>query len=313
MACTTYLHECLALHGEVTAARFGKTQRLDAVERNVQALVPKRQFDYDVIRALRDSALWDAEMFGYWPSEEDFAATADGKDWSGLWRLPKGEGGVVTQLLRVFQRQLEQVSVLLRFWQPKDYGIISPPVDTVLGIAPQRQRWKRYSRYLKCLRELRDERGFDTAAHVEMALWALQVGVVDGGLRDVLPGSELARLRGHFDRDDGLKSLRIANLTQQVLEETPALDLAAAIAPIDKRYAARIAAVEFEQMLRRWLRADRNEDLVEIIGRAPTECRARLHAARRVRNDAVHGTSLRTDQVRRLIETARWVAERLPE
>ena len=313
MTATTYLHDCLALHGEVAAAHLGKTQRLDAVERNVQALVPKRRFDYDVIRALRDSALWDAEMFGYWPSEEDFAATAEGEDWRALWRLPKGEGALVNQLLRLFRRQLEPVSVLLRFWQPKDYGIISPPVDTVLGIAPRRRRWQRYSRYLKCLRRLRDERGFDTAAHVEMALWALQLGVVDGGLRDVLPGSELARLRGHFDRDDGLKSLRIANLTQQVLEETPALELAAAIAPIDKQHAARIAAIEFEQMLRRWQRADRNEDLWEIIGRAPTECRERLDAARRLRNDAVHGRSLRPYQVRQLIDTARWVAERLRE
>ena len=35
----SYLHSCLDLHGQVTALRYGKVQRLDAVERDVQDIL----------------------------------------------------------------------------------------------------------------------------------------------------------------------------------------------------------------------------------------------------------------------------------
>ena len=37
-----YLHRCLALHGRVAQIRYGRTQRLDLVERDVREVLGRR-------------------------------------------------------------------------------------------------------------------------------------------------------------------------------------------------------------------------------------------------------------------------------
>ena len=321
MATTNYLKECLCQHAELTESLYGKVQRLDKIERDVQELARKKQFSYDVIRAIRNHDHWDADMFGYWPSEEEFATASRCKDWNALWRahtdpeaLPKREeGALIAQLLIVFRGQIEPVSVLLRFLCPKHYGIISPPVDAALGMAPTRQPAERYKKYLGCLRKLRDEREFGTAAEVDMALWTLQEGVVYARLRGILDDpAEFDKLRKQFEGDTALASLRIANLTRQVFQKDKMslIRLAEAILSIessDKKYAAWIAGIEFEHLVRQWLRADPDEVLFNIIESAPAKCLGALHEARLIRNQAVHGHAPTLDEVRQLIETAKCV------
>ena len=320
MATTNYLKECLCQHTELTKSLYGKVQCLDKIERDVQELAREERFSYDIIRAIRNHDHWDADMFGYWPSEEEFATASRCKDWSALWRartdpeaLPKREeGALIAKLLTVFRRQIEPVSVLLRFWCPKHYGIISPPVDTALGMAPTRQPAERYKKYLGCLRRLRDEREFGTTAEVDMALWTLQEGVVYPRLRGILAPAEFDKLRKQFEGDTALANLRIANLTRQVFQKDrmPPIRLVEAILSIessDKRYAAWIAGIEFEHLVRQWLQADPDKELFSIIESAPEKCQDALHKARKIRNEAVHGRAPTLDEVRQLIETAKCV------
>ena len=296
MATTNYLKECLCQHTELTKSLYGKVQRLDKIERDVQELAREERFSYDIIRAIRNHDHWDADMFGYWPSKEEFATASRCKDWSALRRahtdpeaLPKREeGALIAKLLTVFRRQIEPVSVLLRFWCPKHYGIISPPVDAALGMALTRQPAERYKKYLRCLRKLRDEREFGTAAEVDMALWTLQEGVVYARLRGVLAPEEFNELRKQFEGDTALANLRIANLTRQVFQRDgmPPIRLAEAILSIessDKQYAAWIAGIEFEHLVRQWLQADPDKELFSIIESAPEKCQDALHMARKIR------------------------------
>ena len=89
---------------------------------------------------------------------------------------------LIAQLFKAYN-QIEPASVVLRFINPKRFGIMSSPVQAVLGIRPQRKPTDTYEAYLESLEYIHTRRHFDKVAHVEMALWALQVGVLDGMLR----------------------------------------------------------------------------------------------------------------------------------
>ena len=61
----SYLHSCLDLHGEVTGLRYGKVQRLDVVERDVQDTLADGGGLWDVIRTIHDHPQFGADMFGF--------------------------------------------------------------------------------------------------------------------------------------------------------------------------------------------------------------------------------------------------------
>lgn len=49
-----YLHHCLQLHGEVATRRYGKTQRLDELERDVATMLANGSELWDAIRAIHN-------------------------------------------------------------------------------------------------------------------------------------------------------------------------------------------------------------------------------------------------------------------
>lgn len=69
-------------------------------------------------------------------------------------------------------KDIEVVSVVLRFWCPKEFGIISPPVVWLLSLAPSRYRVKDYLHYLDNLKDLAEKHDFQRLADVDMALWS---------------------------------------------------------------------------------------------------------------------------------------------
>ena len=294
---TDYLHDCLALHGQVTEMRDGRGQDLFRIEDETDNVQTSCRLTYDDIEKIRNSRIWNADAFGYWPSRSQIDSILESAEWN-FRTLPEKEEQVIEGLLEMFH-QIELVSVILRFVVPKHYGILSPPVEKVLGIGPFRKHSQKYLAYLDNLREIRDARKFfRSAAEVDMALWVLQVGVLDDDLlkRD-LSDEEYESLYSGFRNDSKLREIRVGNLTRQLFSEMSRVELSEALLATDVELAGQIAGIQFEQDVRRLTRAKPDDKLADLV-RAPRFLRSvrqipDIHAdfwwnAVRTRNKAIH-------------------------
>jgi len=80
----------------------------------------------------------------------------------------------VTNLFKVF-RDIEQVSIVLRFIDPINFGMFTPPVEKMIGTSRGDNHVKIYINYLNDLNEIKSlcENRFSRIADIEMALWVL--------------------------------------------------------------------------------------------------------------------------------------------
>ena len=313
-----YLHICRDLHAQVTEIRYGRAQNLTEIEKAAARIRSNRRLTYDDIEKIRDRQIWNADVFGYWPSRTEVESILKSEEWD-FWNLPKRENKAISSLLLVF-RQIELVSVILRFVIPKHYGIMSPPVEKVLGLGPFQSHPERYRVYLKNLREIRDNRGFDTTADVDMALWVLQLGVLDNILADHLPKNEYKALQDGFRQDSKLREIRVGNLTRQIFSDMPRVELAEALLATNVELAGQIAGIEFERSVKRLTQTrpddysslrhlvnDRLPDRIRETCQDEYESRKILEECNRAvgtRNKAVHwDRAPRKEEVERLIKT----------
>ncbi len=190
-----------------------------------------------------DNAVDTSGMFGSF-DRDSLKSAIDKTHWRGL-----AEHELVARLFEAF-RQIEPVSVVLRLIDPRRFGIMSSPVQTVLGIRPRRKATATYEAYLKSLRHIREERCFDNVADVEMALWTLQLGVLDG----LLPPQSRGELAKSYEKDAELRRIQAWNLTKQLFE-TAKLDVADALLTTEPAIAGQIAGIEFEHWS--WRRPER--------------------------------------------------------
>ena len=312
-----YLHRCLSLFGDVTKIRYGTRQRLESVEEEVASLLEQGAELWEIVHAIYNSPNFDADIFGpldVGRIKDDLKKAVDSE-----WRsLP--EHKLIEKLYGVF-RQIEPVSVVMRFISPERFGIMSSPVATLLGVRPKRRATATYEAYVKSLREIRDSGGFTRAADVEMALWALRVGVLD----QRLPEEQSEPPKQAYEKDVQLRRLTTRNLTKQLFAETGELDVADALLDSAPALAGKIAGIEFEQLVsKRVLGAGgkgverpvslpcclgKDQTLRQLIDAfTPRDMREQLHHAREIRNRAVHCPSCVTkEDVRELIEVARKV------
>ena len=317
-----YLHRCRELFDLLTRVRYGRTQHLERIEDATARIRSLRKLTYADIDRIRDSRIWDADVFGYWPARDEIESVIESTQWD-FWNLPKKETKAITGLFLVF-RQIEPVSVILRFLVPKHYGIMSPPVEKVLGLGSFRRHPEKYRAYLTNLRILRDDRGFDTAADVDMALWVLQVGVLDNLLANHLPGTQCKALKREFKQDAKLREIRVGNLTRQLFSDISRAELAEALLATNVELAAQVAGIEFERSVRRLTGAERDDKLWDLVchelpdlvrvfhqsERRVTDTIIDCKEAVRTRNDAVHSERA-PDQgrINRLIETMKVLGE----
>ena len=276
-----YLHECLRLHGQVSEIRYGKLQDLAEVESRIVRMWEERLPMWEVVEAIHDAKAFDASMFGSF-DRNLLKSEIDKTEWHDL---AKQEHKLIPRLFEAF-RQIEPVSVVLRFIDPVRFGIMSSPVQTVLGIRPRRKQTATYGAYLKSLRQIREKRRFERVADVEMALWVLQVGVLDG----VLP-TPLAK---DYEEDTELRRIQTRNLTVQLLRETSKLDVADALLDTDVALAGQIAGIEFELLVVAASQRggeQRQKALkqhIDSLGPPYGRLRRQLHDARCIRNNVVH-------------------------
>lgn len=285
-----YLQRCLALHGELTKSHYKRRQDLASVEKAAESIRSSRTFKYEDIEAIKNSEFWDGSKFWHWPSKADIESKLNEEGWD-FWNIPKNEVPLLERLVALF-RFIEPVSVILRFVAPKDYGIFSAPVAKVLEVRHGASLVETYRNYLVDLRQLRDKRGFKSAAEVDMALWVLQFGVREGRLK----GPEREELLKAFEADSNLRGMCVRNLSKRLLEFTP-VQRADGLLPVDLAQAAEIAGIEFEKKVRK--RAKKlmvsSPGLFVVInelhnaGVIDSSTRSRWHQARDTRNKAMHG------------------------
>ena len=316
-----YLHACRDLHPKVTKLRYGREQDLRRIEREVADVRRRHRLTYDHIEKIRNSEVWDADVFGYWPPRTAVEPTLEAMEWN-FWNQPGREEETIKQLLAIF-RQIEPVSVILRFIVPEHYGILSPPVETMLGLGPFRQPLERYRAYLKNLREIRNFKQFDTAADVDMALWVLQLGVLERLLSGCLSHEKFKCLKEEFRQDAELRAIRAVNLTGQLFSpdsDIGRVELAEALLNSDVesniQLAGQIAGIEFERLVRELVRATPNDTLRRLVCNNLRELACNIYGDRhrvdrivaccrtavRTRNRAVHNDgNLESETVRHLL------------
>jgi hypothetical protein len=299
-----YLHMCAARHRELTEKLSGKPQDLDALEKAVARARSQRTLTYATVQAIVESPNFAAgRRFWSWPTRAEIEADLDGQE-IDLWNLPKNERAVLKKLRSVF-KTFEAVSVILRFLVPKHYGILSTPVEHLLGIQPPAESVDRYLNYVKDLRAIRDKRGFDAAARVDQALWTLQIGVYGGRLDAV------DQIKADHARDKFLRSIRVKNLADALFEPMSRLDLAESLVSHRLELASQLAALEFERSVRGYARKSTStQDLSGIIEQyAPAHALGDWQRGRALRNRAVHGKALDEREVEYLIQTVRQVVD----
>ena len=315
-----YLYRCYCLHGELQEYYYkNRSRRVSQIERELKSIRSSRRLGYDDLEKIRNSDVWNADDFGYWPARSEITRRLESKEWD-FWNLPRKEDELIRELLDVF-RQIELVSVILRFIVPEHYGIISPPVENILGVGPFPDRVEKYKRYLACIRKVRDSgRGLSTAAQVDMALWVLQVGVLDGLLKG-LPGvDDYEALRAAFDRDRQLRAIRVGNLTQQLFEDLSRPNLAEALsesADGDQQrvdLAGQIAGIEFERFVeqiarRRGVPVGTLREMVLALRPETDEIPVSWRNAVTTRNKAVHARHPSVGDIGRLIAAMKQAAE----
>lgn len=145
-----YLHDCWKLHREVAKRRYGRVVDLDELERHVAPMLKRGDELWDVIRAIYGHEAFPADTFGPLPAQ------IKGGDWHRQWQtLPRRK--LVKRLFETF-RQIEPVSMVLRFICPTTYGIMSAPVAAILGVRPRRRATATYEAYLEALGEVAAQR-----------------------------------------------------------------------------------------------------------------------------------------------------------
>lgn len=242
----SWLHRCLDLFPETVEMRYGWRPDYAGLE---TALEPVRSgaraFSYRDIETIQNGRFWDFRQFWRFPAESDLERDAEFTEMSRLIaRLPLDETQTITKLHAAF-KYIENVSVVLRFVHPDQYGIMSPPIEKVLEVRRGRTEAETYANYLRDLRDVRDHYGLRCAADADMALWVLQERVLSS-YRD----HDLLR---EFRADTWLLRRRAVNLLAELGEMTDAddhLDLARALVEAHVSLAGLLAGFEFERRLR---------------------------------------------------------------
>lgn len=237
---------------------------------------------------------------------DEFVRDAEDHWWfRSFWHLPKKEGQVrlshrfcdlddenegefIEELLKEI-KQIELVTILLRFVRPDRYGILSPPVERVLNVMWGSDAVTTYMHYLQNLREISAEVPFEMVAHADMALWVLHAKY----FCDVHGSQEM---RNYFETDDFLLKLRAKN-AMKPFHSIPLSKLARAMEDVRDDLAGVVACYWVEVAIRlkaksagaKWQGNIPLEEVIkDLAPRVEDEFRRRLDRCRGIRNNLFH-------------------------
>jgi len=161
------LKQLLTYFSEIGGRRWAITLQLNKLEKVFKPVKDgTEELSLKHILAIRDD--WAFANWWKMPQirEEDLVR------FKGVFTRLKPKDEIVIGKLFDLLKNIEIVSCVLRFIDPQNYGIFSPPVENILSVKGERPMEK-YLNYLNHLHELREEYNFVRIADVDMALWAL--------------------------------------------------------------------------------------------------------------------------------------------
>jgi len=282
-----YLHDCFEAFKEVTREKYGTAYDYAAIESDVAKLRNRRPLTYDDLRYFESPRNWEFSTWWAFPPEHLVTPELKRREFN-FWRLPKQEQSLIKSLLDVF-KSIEIVSIILRFVRPEHYGIISPPVERILGVRRGSNAAETYLNYIGDLRKIAEHYHLVRVADADMALWVLH---------ERLFGSKQDQAtREDYSNDPFIRELRAANLMRDLIEDSTYAQLARALLRTNCELAGLLGGIAFEQMVRGRVPRSKDwddNDLKSVIDELYTEkiidslTHGRWQRARRTRNKAVH-------------------------
>lgn len=304
----------LELYGEAYRRVTGRVQEYAKLEQELRSLATTKsaRIEPQQLRLIEDAECRFWVYPRWWPNASGLL-TGNIEMPTDLHTLHGKERAV--EGLYAPLRHIEVVSVILRFTYPEEFGIISPPVISLLNLIPARSEThvKHYLRYLGVLADLANRYGryqasLRSLARVDMGLWAAAHLSTDPGCAALAEG---------MYTDEFFQEIRLRNLAEGFgshwsRTDAQRLILARVLLKHDFILAALIASRTFESVVYeivsraeiQVLQCDPNDDslksLISSIKAEPSLLNAlgvlpyELDRWRRCRNDTVHPKTART-------------------
>jgi hypothetical protein len=173
-----YVQKGFELFPKLTKIMFGWEYDMAEIENKLSHVKESDSFIRDDLLMIMDAREWDFKKF--WPNLT--TAIVLDKPIGGIFNLGwEGKKKTISELYKLFLH-IEVVSVILRFIDPQNYAIISPPVEKFFSLQPKDDHIEYYINYLNLLKKTSKHFQLpDKLADVDMALWCLSFIQEDWG------------------------------------------------------------------------------------------------------------------------------------
>lgn len=233
-----YLQQCLDEYPEFFQERYGARDINKQIEGACKKCMHKSSVAIkDVVKPFYKFKINEAPWFNkYWA-------------WPAVDNLPIGkcnfakddEQYLIEELLKAF-RNIELVSIILRFVYPRRFGIFAPPVAYLLAISSGKTAVETYCNYLASLRKIRNNDDYEMQdkkiADIQNALWVLFHKPDDNPAKKA------------FEADEFMTGLRADNMTFPLNSISP-VRLAESLHRNENKYALVIACYALEHAAKR--------------------------------------------------------------
>jgi len=174
------LKECLGCMEQTFTKKFGREFQFDNMEAIFDGLKgTSNPLTIGMVKRLTSRKYWIFE--DYWLVPSLWKLWKDLKKTRGLFKELPDKEQIATEVLYDIFKNIEVASIILRFIDPQNFGIISPPVRYALRQSAKETYVEEYLDYLSTLRSYAAEYGFDRVADADMSLWALMENCVIPG------------------------------------------------------------------------------------------------------------------------------------
>lgn len=172
------------LFEKVTAKRYSKAVDFHSLSEELSKLKYGGCLTYQQLEAVSNPHIWPFDRWWRWPERSQIEESLKRTDgiFIELADLPNDsesrhdvEKKIVKFLYSEVFRNIELVSIVLRFIDEYNFGIYSPPVAYLINPPRGYSHSSEYLSYLRELRKYRDIYELDKVAYVDMFLWAIEV------------------------------------------------------------------------------------------------------------------------------------------
>lgn len=261
MTSKNYLHECLDEFPRVSMQQFSHESHVVKIEKAVASLRTGKVSVVDVLEKFEECFQKERWMQMYWlpPSVDGLTEEEKSRTFSFHQFFGVHEKEKIHELLDVV-RQIELVSLILRFVLPENYGILTPPVASILRLPTGANAVETYQYYLKNIRRICEEYQFDNAADVDMALWVLSLECAAGKLTD-------SKIRQEFENDAFMLRLRAENMVAP-FDSFNSAQLANTLCESNSLLATLAGCHALEENIREWARVEETTPQAEKYAQA---------------------------------------------